>query len=98
MSNSFKELREKYADVPACELLIANYVYNIIVYNGGIEFTDEEYQSVCEYVYEYVQNSSMGIFELVEYIRDAIFQGLPILDHIMGGNWEDADEIIYARM
>lgn len=98
MSNSFKELREKYADVPACELLIANYVYNIIVCDGEVELTEEEYQSVCEYIYEYVQNSSIGIFELVEFVRDAIFEGLPIVNHIMGGNWEDADEIIYARM
>ena len=95
---TYRQLLNKFKDVPAYKLLVADAVQDILIDSKVAELNDEQYESVCDYVYDYVMNSEMDVNVLVDLIHDAKLQGLPIIDLILAGNYEDADEIIYARM
>lgn len=96
--NYYTQLRQQYSGVPALPLLVANLVQDILINSNVVQLNEEQYEEVCDYVYDYVVHSEMAVDSLVNFIHDAVIQGLPIIDLIINGSWEDADEIIYARM
>lgn len=95
---TYRQLLNDFKDVPATKLLIANDVQSILVDSKVVELDDEQFEIVCDYVYDYVVNSELAIDSLVNYIHDAILQDLPIIYLILNDDWDEADKIIYARM
>lgn len=102
MSNYYTYLREQYSSVDSYRLVIANEVYDTLIESEEIsaivKLDTEQYEEVCDYVYDYIMSSTMSVGELTDLIHDAILSGEPIIDLILNGQWEDANEIIYARM
>lgn len=95
---SFRELLNKYRDLPIYKLLVADAVDSILIVSEAAELNEEEYEMVCDYVYDYIMHSELDCNTLVNYIHDAHIEGLPIIKLILDGKWKDADEIIYNRM
>ncbi len=102
MSNYYTYLREQYSSVDSYRLVVANEVYDTLIESEEIsaivKLDTEQYEEVCDYVYDYIMSSTMSVGELTDLIHDAILSGEPIIDLILNGQWEDANEIIYARM
>lgn len=98
MSCYYTYLREHYKDIPVYKLLIAHEVYDTLIESDTVKLEDEQYEEVCEYVYNYIDHSQISVDELTNIIHDAHIDGEPIIDLILTGRWEDADEIIYARV
>lgn len=99
MSRYYTYLREQYKDIPAYKLLIANEVYDTLIESEVVKLEEDQYEEVCDYVYDYIMSSSsMSVGELTDLIHDAILSDEPIIDLILNGQWEEANEIIYARM
>ena len=95
---SFRDLLNKYRDLPIHKLLVADAVDSILIVSKTVELNEEEYEIVCDYVYDYIMNSELDGYTLVDYIHDAHLEGLPIIKLILDEKWKDADEIIYNRM
>ena len=95
---SFRELFNKYKGLPIYKLLVADAVDSILIVSEAAELTDEEYEIVCDYVYDYIMYSELDCNTLVNYIHDAYIEGLPIIKLILDDKWEEANEIIYKRM
>ena len=102
MSNYYTYLREQYITVDSYRLVVANEVYDTLIeseeISAKVKLDTEQYEEVCDYVYDYIMSSTMSVGELTDLIHDAILSGEPIIDLILNGQWEDANEIIYARM
>lgn len=102
MSNYYTYLREQYITVDSYKLVVANEVYNTLIdsekISAIVKLDTEQYEEVCDYVYDYIMHSAMSVGELTDLIHDAILSGEPIIDLILNGQWEEANEIIYARM
>ena len=98
MSCYYTYLRETYKDIPVYKVLVAHEVYDTLIESEVVKLDDDQYEEVCDYVYNYVMHSEMSVNELTNLIHDAHISGEPIIDLILNGQWEEADEIIYARM
>lgn len=102
MSNYYTYLREQYSSVDSYRLVVANEVYDTLIdseeISAKVKLDTEQYEEVCDYVYDYIMSSTMSVGELTDLIHDAILSDEPIIDLILNGQWEDANEIIYARM
>jgi len=98
MSCYYTYLREQYKDVPVYKLLVAHEVYDKLIESEVVKLEDDQYEEVCDYVYDYIMSSQMSTDELTDLIHDAHISGEPIIDLILKGQWEEANEIIYARM
>lgn len=102
MRNYYTNLREQYSSVDSYRLVVANEVYDTLIeseeINAIVKLDTEQYEEVCDYVYDYIMSSTMSVGELTDLIHDAILSDEPIIDLILNGQWEDANEIIYARM
>lgn len=102
MRNYYTYLREQYSSVDSYRLVVANEVYDTLIESEEIsaivKLDTEQYEEVCDYVYDYIMTSTMSVGELTDLIHDAILSDEPIIDLILNGQWEDANEIIYARM
>ena len=102
MRNYYTNLREQYSSVNSYRLVVANEVYDTLIESEEIsaivKLDTEQYEEVCDYVYDYIMSSTMSVGELTVLIHDAILSDEPIIDLILNGQWEDANEIIYARM
>lgn len=102
MRNYYTNLREQYSSVNSYRLVVANEVYDTLIESEEIsaivKLDTEQYEEVCDYVYDYIMSSTMSVGELTDLIHDAILSDEPIIDLILNGQWEDANEIIYARM
>lgn len=95
---SFRDLLNKYKDIPVFKLLAADAVNSKLIVSELIILNEVEFEIVCEYVYDYIMHSELDCYTLVDYIHDAHMQGLPIIKLILDNKWKDADEIIYNRM
>lgn len=95
---SFRKLLNKYRDIPVFKLLAADAVDSKLIVGELIKLNEVEFETVCEYVYNYIMHSELDCYKLVDYIHDASIQGFPIFKLILDGEWEDADEIIYSIM
>ena len=102
MRNYYTDLREQYITVDSYRLVVANEVHDTLIdseeISALVKLDTEQYEEVCDYVYDYIMSSTMSVGELTDLIHDAILSGEPIIDLILNGQWEDANEIIYARM
>lgn len=102
MRNYYTNLREQYLIVDSYKLVVANEVHDTLIdseeISAIVKLNTEQYEEVCDYVYDYIMSSTMSVGELTDLIHDAILSDEPIIDLILNGQWEDANEIIYARM
>ena len=98
MSCYYTYLRETYKDIPVYKVLVAHEVYDTLIESEVVKLKDDQYEEVCDYVYDYIMSSQMSVNELTNLIHDAHISGEPIIDLILNGQWEEANEIIYARM
>ena len=102
MRNYYTNLREQYITVDSYRLVVANEVHDTLIdseeISARVKLDTEQYEEVCDYVYDYIMSSTMSVGELTDLIHDAILSNEPIIDLILNGQWEDANEIIYARM
>lgn len=102
MRNYYTNLREQYITVDSYRLVVANEVHDTLIdseeISAIVKLDTEQYEEVCDYVYDYIMSSTMSVGELTDLIHDAILSDEPIIDLILNGQWEDANEIIYARM
>lgn len=95
---SFRDLLNKYRETPIYKLLVADAVDSILIVSEVAELNEEEYEMICDYVYDYIMYSELDCNTLVNYIHDAHMEGLPIIKLILDNKWEEANEIIYKRM
>ena len=95
---SFRDILNKYRDLPIYKLLVADSVNAILITSEDVKLNDVEYEIVCDYVYDYIMHSDLDCNVLVNYIYDAHIEGLPIIKLILDNKWDEADKIIYNRM
>ena len=51
---SFRDLLNKYREIPIYKLLVADAVDSILIVSEVAELNEEEYEMVCDYVYDYI--------------------------------------------
>lgn len=91
---TFKQLLDTYKDVPAYKLVVAN---EVDCFFKEIVLNDDEFEYVCDYVYDYIMHSDISVNELCTIMRNAIEEEELTISLIINEP-EKADEIIYSRM
>lgn len=65
---TFRSLLNKYRDLPVYKLLVADNVDTLLIASGAVELNDDEYEIICDYVYDYIMHSELDCDVLVNYI------------------------------